>query len=63
MKFITLLLFIVLFESHLFAQDTSNTKSLNEIILTAFENNRKLIEIPAAISYINQKQLLRFNNT
>ena len=63
MKFITLFLFIVLFESPLFAQDTSNTKSLNEIILTAFENNRKLIEIPAAISYINQKQLLRFNNT
>jgi iron complex outermembrane receptor protein len=47
------------------AQETTDTtaKELGEVIIKAFEQNRKLLDIPAAVSTIGQQQLLRFNNT
>ena len=57
-----ILILIVCFGGKSFAQtDTSATK-LNEVIVKAFEQNRKLMDVPAAISVISQKQLLRFSN-
>lgn len=48
-----------------YAQETtdSTSKELGEVIIRAFEQNRRLLDVPAAISTINQKQLQRFNNT
>lgn len=40
--------------------DTSVT--LQNIIVNAYENNRKLIDVPAAISLVNKTDLNRFNN-
>lgn len=50
---------------HSSAQETTDTtaKELGEVIIKAFEQNRKLLDIPAAVSTIGQQQLLRFNNT
>ncbi len=44
-------------------QTDSTSKELGEIVVKAFEQNRKLMDVPAAVSSINQKQLLRFSNT
>ena len=48
-----------------FAQKGTDTTSqeLKEVIIKAFEQNRKLMDVPAAVSSISQKQLLRFNNS
>ena len=35
---------------------------LNEVIVRAYENNRKLIEVAAPVTVINKSQLNRFNN-
>ncbi len=43
-------------------QTDSTNKELGEVVIKAYEQNRKLLDVPAAISSINQKQLLRFNN-
>lgn len=57
------LVLLICFGGKSFAQtDTSATK-LNEILVKAFEQNRKLLDVPAAVSVISQKQLLRFSNT
>ncbi len=54
---------VIAFNSH--AQDIpdSSSKELGEVVIKAFEQNRKLLDVPAAVSTISQKQLLRFNNT
>jgi iron complex outermembrane recepter protein len=58
-----LMLFFLCFPvNRLYAQDTAHTKLLGEIVLKGFESNRIPIETPAAITYISQQQLLRFNN-
>lgn len=44
-------------------QTDSTSKELGEVVIKAFEQNRKLMDVPAAVSSISQKQLLRFNNT
>lgn len=41
--------------------DTSH--ELSEVIVKSYEQNRKLLEVPAAINYIGPTQLNRFNNT
>jgi iron complex outermembrane recepter protein len=41
-------------------QTDSSSKELGEVVITAFEQNRKLMDVPAAISYIGNKQLNRF---
>lgn len=63
MKFflITWLLVLIIHKSN--AQtELSDTLSLEEVIVKAFENNRKLIDVPAAISLVNKQNLDRFNN-
>lgn len=44
-------------------QPDTTSKELGEIIIKAFEQNRKLMDVPAAVSVVQQKQLMRFNNT
>ncbi|HTH31126.1 MAG TPA: TonB-dependent receptor, partial [Lacibacter sp.] len=47
-----------------FAQaQPDSSKELGEVVITAFEQNRKLMDVPAAISYIGNKQLNRFTPT
>ena len=43
------------------AQDSSQT--LQEVTVKAYEQNRKLMQVPASIAVINKAQLLHFNNT
>jgi iron complex outermembrane receptor protein len=37
--------------------------NLEEVIVRGYEQNRRLIDVPAAENYINRSQLNRFNNT
>ena len=53
----------IFFSVSTFAQIDTLSKELNEVIIKAFEQNRKLMDVPAAVSSISQKQLLRFNNS
>ncbi len=39
------------------------TRTLGEVVVKAFDQNRLLKETPAAINYISKSQLNRFNNT
>src|SRR6187200_1416089 len=43
------------------AEDSSQT--LQEVTVKAYEQNRKLMQVPASIAVINKAQLLHFNNT
>ena len=49
----------------LFAQQTSkdSVQILEEVTVKAYEQNRKLMQVPAAIAVISKPQLLRFTNT
>ncbi len=40
-----------------------STQTLQEVTVKAYEQNRKLMQVPAAIAVINKAQLSRFNNT
>ena len=42
---------------------TDTSQTLAEVTVKAFEQNRKLMQVPAAIAVITKSQLLRFNNT
>ena len=42
-------------------QDSSQT--LQEVTVKAYEQNRKLMQVPASIAVINKTQLSHFNNT
>jgi len=44
-------------------QQDSLTQNLSEVQVRAFEQNRNLQEVPAAINFISNRQLQRFNNT
>lgn len=61
-KFFLLFLFIP------FCADAQNkpsdsTEMLENVIINAYENNRKLIEVPAAISLVTNRDLNRYDNT
>lgn len=43
------------------AQQTNDTIPLQEVIIHAFEQKSKLLQIPAAINYINTNQVNRYN--
>lgn len=45
------------------AGKADSVKVLQEVIVRAFEQNRQLREVSAAINYIDQQQLSRYNNT
>ena len=61
--FITILL--LLQSIFLFAQQQNNdsVQTLQEVTVKAYEQNRKLMQVPAAIAVISKPQLLRFTNT
>lgn len=44
-------------------QTPDTSKNLNEVIVKAYEQNKQLRQTSAAINYIGQPQLERFNNT
>ena len=46
-----------------FLADSSDTKPLQEAVVKAYEQNRKLTEVPAPISIVNRAALTRFSNT
>ncbi|MDP9230980.1 MAG: TonB-dependent receptor, partial [Bacteroidota bacterium] len=43
--------------------DSLPVQNLQEVIIKAYEQRKKLIDVPAAINYIAKSQLDRFNNT
>ena len=43
--------------------DTITVQQLSEVIIKSYGQNRRLLEVPAAINYIGSAQLNRFNNT
>lgn len=64
MKTILLFIAITFFSINalqIFAQDTAQT--LSEIIIKAYENNRRLIDIAAPVSIAGKTELNRFSNT
>lgn len=65
--FFTSLFFSVLTFSQTAAQktvaDTSDNKTMQQVIISGYSQNKKLMEVPAAISYLGQQQLNRFNNS
>ena len=68
MKRIALLTAFVFFSASLFSQsanpslDSSDVKTLNEVVIKAYEQNRKLIDIAAPVAFTGQAQLNRFSN-
>jgi iron complex outermembrane recepter protein len=54
----------ILFIITSFAQKNKDSIfELPTVVVTAFEQNKKITEVPAAISYISSKQLQQFQNT
>ena len=43
--------------------DIDSTQILENVIIRAYENNRKLIDVPAPISLVTNGDLNRYNNT
>ncbi|SRR5579871_261490 len=43
-------------------QDSSDAKTLSEIVIKAYEQNRRLIDVAAPVSFTGQAQLNRFSN-
>lgn len=63
--FTSLLFSVVLFsqvQSRKAVADTNDNKTMQQVIISGYSQNKKLMEVPAAISYLGQQQLNRFNN-
>lgn len=58
-----LLLLQINFLSGQVVTSNDSVQTLQEITVKAYEQNRKLMQVPTAIAVITQPQLLRFNNT
>lgn len=56
------ILFICFALTSIAQQEPLDTVALQEVIVKAFENNRKLIDVPAAVSIVNKADLDRYNN-
>jgi iron complex outermembrane receptor protein len=53
----------ILFSSHLQAQtDTIKEINLQEVVVKAFEQNRRLKDVPAAVNYVSTQTLNRFSS-
>jgi iron complex outermembrane receptor protein len=65
MKHFLTTILLILQLNFLFAQEPmkDSTQTLEEVTIKAFEQNRKLMQVPASIAVITKPQLLRFNNT
>ncbi len=62
-KFLLSVTIIILFTSAIIAQKNNDSIiDLPTVVVTAFEQNRKITEVPAAIHYITNKQLQQFQN-
>ena len=57
--------FLLLISFQVSAQQnpTDTVEVLENVIINAYENNRKLIEVPAAISLVTNRDLNRYDNT
>ncbi|MEO8110752.1 MAG: TonB-dependent receptor [Ginsengibacter sp.] len=63
MKLILLaLLFICCALTSIAQQEPLDTVALQEIIVKAFESNRRLIDVPAAVSIVSKEDIDRYNN-
>src|SRR5215217_3525274 len=56
-----ILLLIVHLSTHAQTADTIKATQLEEVIIKAFEQNRRLREIPAAVNYIGRQNIERFS--
>jgi iron complex outermembrane receptor protein len=65
MKHILIPILLFTFSGFLAAQTdaTDTSVTLQEVTVKAFEQNRKLMQVPASIAIISKPQLNRFNNT
>ena len=65
MKQILSIVFFIIFSGNLFSQQekTDSSQTLQEVTIRAFEQNRKLMQVPAAIVTVSKNQLSGFNNT
>ena len=56
---------LIIFSGNLFSQQEKidSSQTLQEVTIRAFEQNRKLMQVPAAILTISKNQLSKFNNT
>ena len=61
--FISILLLSQLFFLNAQEPEQDSSQTLNEVIVKAYEQNRKLMQVPASIAVINKTQLSHFNNT
>ena len=59
---IILLLSIVTLAQNQNSTDEDTTKTLGEVIVRAYEQDRKLIDVAAAVGYVGQRQLNRFSS-
>ncbi len=57
---VSTLILLVTKPQHAIAQDSSQT--LSEVIIKAYENNRRLIDVAAPVSIVGKAELNRFNN-
>lgn len=65
LKFISLLIVafnLTIFNAIAQSADTSQEVQLQEVVVKAFERNRKLKDVPAAINYIGRQTLERFSS-
>jgi iron complex outermembrane receptor protein len=66
MKGIVACMVLVCVQMQIFAQDLvkkDSSEVLEEVMVHAYETNRKLIDVPAAVTVLNSVQLARFSNT
>jgi iron complex outermembrane recepter protein len=42
--------------------ETDSSEILKEVVISAYEQNRKLLNLPAPVSFIGKSQLERYNN-
>src|SRR6187549_2639850 len=61
--FIAILLLSQIFFLNAQETELDSSQTLNEVIVKAYEQNRKLMQVPASIAVINKTQLSHFNNT
>jgi iron complex outermembrane receptor protein len=59
----TLVCFCISFFSQAQQEPSDSAKTLGEVVLKAFEQNRQLKETAVAVNYLGKSQLERFNNT
>lgn len=59
----TLLSLPVIFLSAQQTTENDSSQTLQEVTVKAFEQNRKLMQVPASVAIVSKAQLSRFNNT